>query len=157
MTYVLNNYPNVYEKLSYLSIIILTVVLFVSVIRIIICVEPTRFFHCKWYSWHSILVCTNIAQFNFWRIDANDVCKRPSERPSTIMSRSGIGIGNENGVSGTTGGVRFIGNGVGRRSPGDGGRIWNHMIPRRKRRIRPRPQPSRGVWRYSPSSSQVID
>ena len=44
MTYVINKYPNVSETLFYLSIIIPTVVLIVTVIRIIIYVESTRVF-----------------------------------------------------------------------------------------------------------------
>ena len=75
-----------------------------TVIWIIICVEYTRIFQYKCDSWHPIIVCTNIAQFNFWRIDENGGCKRPSERPSTITGGGGIGIGNENGGRGATGG-----------------------------------------------------
>ena len=47
MTNVLNKYPNVSENLFYLSIIVPTVVLFVTVIRIIICVESTGVFQYK--------------------------------------------------------------------------------------------------------------
>ena len=104
MTCVINKYPNVSEHLFYLSIIIPTVVLFVTVIRIIICIKSTRVFQYKWDSWHPLIVCANIAQFTFWRIDANGGCKRLSERTSIIKSGGGIGIGNGNGGSGATGG-----------------------------------------------------
>ena len=85
MTYVLNRYPNLSDFFN-LSIIILTVVLFVTIIRIMICVESTRVIQYKWDSWHQILVCTNISQFNFWLIDVNGGCERLIERPRTITS-----------------------------------------------------------------------
>ena len=47
MTYVLNKYLNVSETLFYLSMIILTVVLIVTAIQILICVESTRVFQYK--------------------------------------------------------------------------------------------------------------
>ena len=84
MTYVLNKYPNLSEKLFYLSIIIPTVVLFVTVIWIIICVEYTLVFQYTWDSWHPIPVCTNIVQFTFRRINANGGCKRLIKRLITI-------------------------------------------------------------------------
>ena len=55
-----------------------------TVIRIIIFVESTRVFQYKWDSWHPILVCTNISQFNFQRIDVNGWCKRLSKLTSTV-------------------------------------------------------------------------
>ena len=44
MSYVLNKYPNISENYFYLTIIILIVVLFVTVIQIIICVESACFY-----------------------------------------------------------------------------------------------------------------
>ena len=62
------------------------------------------------------------------------------------MRGSGIGIGNRNVGSDAMGegGVEIIGDGVGRRSPGGGGRIGNYIIPRRKRRMWSWPRPWRG-------------
>ena len=147
MTYVLNKYPNVSENVLYLSIRIPTVVLIVTVIQIIMCVESTRVFQYKWDSWHPILVFTNIAQFTFRLIDANGGYKRPSKRPSTITSGGGIGIGNGNGGSGATVGgcIGVIGDGVSQILPGGGGRIGNHRILRRKNGMWLRPRTSWGV------------
>ena len=72
MTSVLNKYPSVFENLFNLSMIIPKVALFVTVIRIIICVASTRAFHYKWGNWNPILFCTNISQLTFWRTNAND-------------------------------------------------------------------------------------
>ena len=44
MTYVINKYTNLSETMFYLSIIIPTIVLTVTIIQIIICVESTRVF-----------------------------------------------------------------------------------------------------------------
>ena len=47
MTFVIYKYLNVFKILFYLSTIILTVVIFMTVIRIVICVESTRVFQYK--------------------------------------------------------------------------------------------------------------
>ena len=47
MNYVLNKYLNISENVFYLSIIIPTVVLIVTVIRILLCVKSTHVFQHK--------------------------------------------------------------------------------------------------------------
>ena len=144
MTYVINKYSKVSENVFYLSMIIPIVVLIVTVIWIMICVESMHVFQYKWDSWHPILVCTNIAQFTFRRIDANGGCKRLIKRPITTTCGGGIGIGNGNVSSGARrgrGGVGVIGDGVGQIPPWGKEKIGNHRIPRRKRKMRPWPRP----------------
>ena len=46
----LYKYPNLSKNLLYLSIIVPTVVLIVTAMRIVICVESMHIFQCKWDS-----------------------------------------------------------------------------------------------------------